>query len=116
MVSFEFGETVSGGYAARVGQQPLTVTAVPNQPTRLYFVGASQAQATSALIELMAQPEGATVFSETYTVPACRPPEAAQPKCPPPEFFDPVMDRCRIVGNEQPDEAQPSDDYTPPGD
>jgi LysM repeat protein len=32
---------------------------------------------------------------------------AATPNCPTPEFFDPVMDRCRIVGNERPDDRSP---------
>jgi len=117
MISFEFGQDVSGDYAALVGGQPLTRIVVPNQPTRLYFIGPAPAQDTRALIELKSQPDNTIVFSESYSVPACRPPTAsaqptAQPNCPPPEFFDPLMNRCRIIGNEQPSQPEP---YTPPG-
>jgi hypothetical protein len=117
MISFEFGHDVSGDYVALVGNLLFTRTAVPDQLTRLYFLGPAPAQDIRALIELKTQLDNTTVFSESYSVPACRlvatsAQPTAQPYCPPPEFFDPLMNRCRIVGNEQPSEPEP---YTPPG-
>jgi len=85
-----------------------------------YFVGPSPAEMVLRLIVMTEQPDNYERLGEQYSIPACRPsaasPQSAQPNCPPPEFFDPLMNRCRIIGNEQPNEPPPDDGYTPPDD
>ena len=122
LISFEFDQTISGGYIVTVGDQPFQLAPVPDQPTRLYFVGPTLFPNQQVEVRLLS-PLGQTVFSQNYLLPACAdqpaaPQATAQPSCPPPEFFDPLMNRCRIVGNEQPaqPEYSPPSDYTPPGD
>jgi len=122
LISFEFDQTISGGYIVTVGDQPFQLAPVPDQPARLYFVGPTLFPNQQVEVRLLS-PLGQTVFSQNYLLPACAeqpaaPQVAVQPNCPPPEFFDPLMNRCRIVGNEQPaqPEYSPPSDYTPPGD
>jgi hypothetical protein len=117
MVSFEFGQTVSGDFSAIVAEQPMLQTAVPNQPTRLYFLGPTLPRDANVTVALFAASREEPLFSETLFVPACRPVSAqpSLPKCPPPEYFDPVMDRCRILDNHR-DPGQVPPNYVPPDD
>lgn len=88
-----------------------------------YFVGPAPASLALELITLTLQPGNTVEFSELYSVPACRPPAPTsavaapsptpQPDCQPPEFFDPLMNRCRIAGSEPTDEPAPAHSAPP---